>query len=622
MTWPRGRTWAGRFPPLLVLAALATVLVLLIGVGVLVNHPGTAEARGRASSVLVAGSAGLRWADLSPTVTPTLWRLASQGSVGSLAARTASKRACPADGWLTLGAGNSAEWGGVNTAVPGGPSPGTAGPGTAGPGTAGPGTAGPGTAGPGTAGPGTAGPGTANPSTASPSTAGPASPTIPGPSPAARLGVTGADCQDRTANVARSDALGARIPEQLQVAAHNRALNWGAQPGALAESVRCTLAVGPGAAVAAARPAGRVDRYLPTLPANAPAHLRRCPLTIVELPAVTGAGASRAAAAARLDAALTVLVSARPENSLLLVAGLADPAEPSHLQVAIADGPGYAGGWLTSASTDRAGYLQLVDLAPTVLSAFGQPAPAKLFTGAAAASVGDHGTDLAGAVAQLVDADRQALARSGLIGRLLLGLAGLAALALLAAVPVLRRARVSGPLGPRPVPAGLRLLVECALAAAAVGLPAAFLADLVPWWRAGAPVFTFLGAWLVAVTGAVALVLAGPLRRRTLGSAAAVAAFAVVAALVDLLSGGWLTRYGFAGASAVAGGRFAGMGALGLGVLVSGLLLIAGCLAAARPPVGAVRRWRAMVVGAAGCVGIVMIGSPYLGADPAGAVAF
>ena len=45
-------------------------------------------------------------------------------------------------------------------------------------------------------------------------------------------------------------------------------LPWGAMPGALAESVRCTVAVGPGAAVAAARPFGRVDRYAPGLPAD------------------------------------------------------------------------------------------------------------------------------------------------------------------------------------------------------------------------------------------------------------------------------------------------------------------------------------------------------------------
>ena len=37
----------------------------------------------------------------------------------------------------------------------------------------------------------------------------------------------------------------------------------------------------------------------------------------------------------------------------------------------MAEGEGWDGGWLTSAGTGRDGYLQLIDLAPTVLSALG-----------------------------------------------------------------------------------------------------------------------------------------------------------------------------------------------------------------------------------------------------------
>ena len=38
----------------------------------------------RPAHVIVAGIGGLRWSDISPAVTPTLWRLAGQGSAGSL----------------------------------------------------------------------------------------------------------------------------------------------------------------------------------------------------------------------------------------------------------------------------------------------------------------------------------------------------------------------------------------------------------------------------------------------------------------------------------------------------------------------------------------------------------
>lgn len=58
-----------------------------------------------APSVVLAGIPGLRWSDLSPRATPNLWRLASQGSVGSLVVRTVLPRTCAVDGWLTLNAG-------------------------------------------------------------------------------------------------------------------------------------------------------------------------------------------------------------------------------------------------------------------------------------------------------------------------------------------------------------------------------------------------------------------------------------------------------------------------------------------------------------------------------------
>ena len=50
-------------------------------------------------------AAALQASDLSPAATPTLWRLAGQGSVGSLVDYAVLPLTCPADGWLTLNAG-------------------------------------------------------------------------------------------------------------------------------------------------------------------------------------------------------------------------------------------------------------------------------------------------------------------------------------------------------------------------------------------------------------------------------------------------------------------------------------------------------------------------------------
>ena len=62
-----------------------------------------------AQHVVVVGISGLRWSDVSATATPTLWRLAGQGSVGSLVDYAVKPLTCPADAWLTLNAGARAQ---------------------------------------------------------------------------------------------------------------------------------------------------------------------------------------------------------------------------------------------------------------------------------------------------------------------------------------------------------------------------------------------------------------------------------------------------------------------------------------------------------------------------------
>ena len=66
--------------------------------------------------VVVVGLSGLRWSDVSPAATPTLWRLAGQGSVGNLVDYAVLPLTCPADGWLTLNAGARAQSGHTNAA--------------------------------------------------------------------------------------------------------------------------------------------------------------------------------------------------------------------------------------------------------------------------------------------------------------------------------------------------------------------------------------------------------------------------------------------------------------------------------------------------------------------------
>jgi len=86
------------------LAALAVMAALAIA-GASPVDARTPAAR----HVVVVGISGLRWSEVSATATPTLWRLAGQGSVGSLVDYAVLPLTCPADGWLTLNAGARAQ---------------------------------------------------------------------------------------------------------------------------------------------------------------------------------------------------------------------------------------------------------------------------------------------------------------------------------------------------------------------------------------------------------------------------------------------------------------------------------------------------------------------------------
>jgi hypothetical protein len=535
---PKGRRAAFWVPHLLVLLAAAASL------GGLAVRPTTGASPGTVDYVIVAGAAGLRWEDLDPRRTPTLWHEATLGSIGWLSVRSAQNVTCPADGWLTLGAGNYAAW--------------------------------------------------------------------------REPPVTRGRCAPLAPALTQPDAIGANVTNQRAVVRDNQdRYSYGAVPGALAESVRCTTAFGPGAAIAAARPFGRVDKYQPELPADAKKLLASCQLSMVDLGTVSGSGPARQAAVARADATLARVIAARPERSLLIVAGVGDTDRTSRLHLAIAEGAGWQGGWLTSAGTGRSGYLQLVDLAATALSALGKTPPAKLFAGRSATVSTGRPADLADAVQGDHDADQRAGAQFAVAEIFFTVLAVVQLLLFVLVVPVMVRARRhAGPRGPALPPRRLVAGLEIALIAVALAIPAALLADAAPWWRGGHPAWLFAVITSVLVALGTAAVRLGPRYRRTLWPLGAVAAIGAVVVGMDLLTGAQLQLNGVAGYSTIQGGRYAGVGGVGLGVFVAGLLVVAGCLAQwVRKP------WRPVIVVLLGGFGVVMVGSPYLGADPVGAIA-
>ncbi|WP_306209678.1 hypothetical protein [Actinoplanes sp. RD1] len=522
---------------------LLVVLTAAASLAGLAVRPATSAGGKTADYVIVAAAAGLRWDDLDPQRTPTLWREATEGAAGWLSVRSAHHTTCPADGWLTLGAGNFAVW---------------------------------------------------DPDR-----------------------VTG-QCAPMSPTLERPDGIGANLPQLGGVVRENAEEQpYGAVPGALAESVRCTVAVGTGAAVAAARPFGRVDQYQPELPADPGTLFSRCALSMVDLGTITGSGAARQQQVAAADALLARVLAARPAQSLMVIAGIADTDTTARLHVAIAEGPGWDNGWLTSAGTGRQGYLQLVDLAPTILTALGRPAPEGLFSGRTANVADGRAASPADSLLGVHDANERAGAQLGVAGTFFLGLAIVQLLIFLLVVPLMMRARRhAGPTGPTPAAKWLVRGTEVVLIAAGLSIPAALLADAIPWWRTGRPGIVFAALTFALIAAGTAAVRLSPLYKRTLWPLGVVAAVALSVVALDLLTGAELQLNGVAGYSAIEGSRYAGVGSVGLGVLVAGALLVAGW-AAQR-----VRRpWRPVLVVLAGGCTVLLVGSPYLGADPIGAVA-
>ncbi len=564
---PPLRRSARRPAPLGVLGvALGLTLLALLGLALPgLSRPAAAAPAAapteddEADYVIIAGAAGLRWDDIDADRTPNLWRLAERGSIGSLSTRSAHVPTCPADGWLTLGAGNYADRTGI------------------------------------------------------------------GEEPADRDPQQDPDlaeqCPKLDVPIEQPDAFGAFLPDQDAVVERQRELPYGTVPGALAESVRCTAAVGEGAAVAAARSFGRVDRYHPALPAAAQARkaLSECLLSIVDLGAIDGrTPQQRLKQAAAVDKLLGQVLAARPKNSTLLVAGVADTDRSSRLHAVIADGPGWQGGYLTSATTSRAGYLQLVDLAPTALDLLGREQPKKIMAGHPAVLADGRPADLGQATAAGADADRRAAAARN-VSAWFFWLLALVQIALFAAVvPLLRRSyRHAGPTGPKAPPQRLVSLLEVLLTGASLALPAALIAGIVPWWRFGRRglIFGLVTAGITLLLTFVTVRL--PLfRTRTLGPVGMVAAIAATVVGADLLTGARLQLNGVAGYSALEGTRYSGIGMVGMGVFFAGVLLTAGTLCYLVP-----QRNRPLLVAAIGAAGVLLVGIPALGADAGGAVA-
>jgi hypothetical protein len=335
-----------------------------------------------------------------------------------------------------------------------------------------------------------------------------------------------------------------------------------------------------------------------------------CRVEVADSPSLVAAGpAPRATRLAQLDRWVGQQRADRPPVTLVVLAGLSDAARgPAHLHVLVISGAGTpAGGTLTSATTGLTGYVQLVDLAPTILHRLQIDVPASMI-GAPVSAIGSP-RSLANARAAFRGDDSHAVVAHRLLIPALLAWFAVVALGALVSGVLFRVGR----------PWAARVGARSTCLVLLVAPPASLLAGIVPWWRAGSwgLLLATLGAAgvLLAVSAGVA---AGPTRtpfrwllfvRVLLGCSALLVAFDLVGA--RSLFGVPLQLSSITGYNPLVAGRFIGIGNPGFGLFAASVLLVL-----------SLSRWPLPVVAGLGMLAVLLDGEPSWGADIGGVIAF
>jgi hypothetical protein len=407
---------------------------------------------------------------------------------------------------------------------------------------------------------------------------------------------------------------------------------------ALESTGECATAIGPGAALALARPDGTIDRYrAPGAIGVDPEDAFACPLTVVDAGAVpyhrdpaaestrvpipadaTADGPLRDAELQRLDERVGEILDAAPVDASVVLADVGNPAPGRRsLGVSVVVQPGSAGetpGYLTSGATHWLGVYRLLDIPTTLVRTAGVPIPTD-FTGASVA--------VGGARPEAAEETTRQLAALSIRDHTLRGSSGimtgaptmLALAALSVVVLVVPRWRSAGR-DRRPIlweRALEVLLLWCAATPAAM-----FLIGAVPWWQWEYPTVGLWVTWVVLASFMAGVAALVP-RRPVWAGPTFLAAFTFTLLTVDALLGTPLHRASPLGAAPTLGGRYYGFGNPTYSVYV-----VAAVLAAAGLAVLVTRRWGKI----AGASAVALVGAvatfvdlwPTLGADVGGAL--
>ncbi|WP_283132997.1 hypothetical protein [Rhizohabitans arisaemae] len=385
---------------------------------------------------------------------------------------------------------------------------------------------------------------------------------------------------------------------------------------------KCTTAIGPGAALALADRAGRVDVYAPTPTALDTAAWSRCDLIAVDVDVLVAPylkkdghlsresaepipAAERAALVRQADTVVGEALARIPADATLLVAGVSDHASVPHLRVGMWRTAGAAGHHLGSASTHRDDMVILPDITATMLATAGIATPDSVV--GVPWEIG-RAADRDTAVTVLKGADVAGQTIRALGAAFFTTLAVLQVVFYLLAYLLLRRRRS-------------RPLIRIAGLALA-SLPAAtYLANLIPWWRFPAPLAGLIGGILGFAALTCLLALAGPWRRHLLGPPTVVAAVTAAVLGGDLLTGTTLQLNSVMGFNGVNGARYYGLGNIPFALFATSVLLVSAAIGQALINRG--RRLAAVaVILVLGTSAMILGGWPGVGSDFGGVIAF
>lgn len=299
----------------------------------------------------------------------------------------------------------------------------------------------------------------------------------------------------------------------------------------------------------------------------------------------------RDAALAEADALIGDVADRLGEHdAMLVVSPIAPPGAPDLAVVALR-APSVQRGLLVSATTRRDGYVQLADVAPTVLDVLGVKPPTSI-EGRPFRVVRQRD---AHQLVELDDAGQQAAFRDSVVPATVTTM--IFVLVLLTAATILRRRLPAGIVGVIPV-----------LATGSLGaLAATFLSAVLGIRTIG------LYIVLLIVAGVVVAAVATVADRRVPGAAPIIGVGAVVGLIaVDVTVGAPLQLNTVFGYSVAVAGRFAGLGNLAFALFGAGALVFAALLAERSGT-----RGPRIAIGILG-VALLIDGLPNLGADVGG----